>query len=87
MTRIAVVSPTPTWPLNFGNRKRIYGVCRGLKERGVEVHLILYALEEDWRGNLPSEALKRTSWNPERDASQLKSAPDRLEPGGAESSV
>ena len=46
---ILVLSPTPTWPLNFGNRKRIHSVCQRLKDQGASVHFVHYASEEDWR--------------------------------------
>ena len=31
---VLVLSPTPTHPLDFGNRKRIHESCRQFKERG-----------------------------------------------------
>lgn len=55
--RVLVLSPTPTHPLDFGNRKRIYHVCADLKARGAEVHFVHYASEADWRGAIPAGAL------------------------------
>ncbi len=54
--RALVVSPTPTWPLDFGNRKRIFSVCKNLKAIGFEVHFVHYASESDWRSNLPMDS-------------------------------
>lgn len=53
--RALVVAPTPTWPLDYGNRKRIYMVCNELKARGFEIHYIHYASEGDWRNNMPMQ--------------------------------
>lgn len=54
--RALVVSPTPTWPLNFGNRKRVYTTCMLLKQRGFEIHFVHYASETDWREYMPIES-------------------------------
>ncbi|MEO9945796.1 glycosyltransferase [Paraglaciecola sp.] len=54
--RALIVAPTPTWPLNYGNRKRIYSVCKSLKDRGYEIHYIHYASEGDWRDYAPVES-------------------------------
>ena len=51
--RALVLAPTPTWPLDYGNRKRIFMVCNELKERGYEIHYVHYASEGDWRNNMP----------------------------------
>lgn len=54
--RALILAPTPTWPQDFGNRKRILKVCNGLKKLGYEIHYIHYASEGDWRNNLPFES-------------------------------
>lgn len=54
--RVLVVSPTPTVPLDFGNRRRIHHVCRALHDLGAEIHLLHYPAESDWREGLPFEA-------------------------------
>ncbi|MAV75012.1 MAG: hypothetical protein CL691_00090 [Cellvibrionales bacterium] len=51
--RALIVSPTPTWPLNYGNRKRIFSVCNELKQRGFEVHFVHYVSEMDWNNHIP----------------------------------
>ena len=57
--RALVVAPTPTWPLNYGNRKRIYSVCSKLQSLGFEIHYVHYASEGDWRDYIPIETRKR----------------------------
>lgn len=55
---ILVVSPTPTWPLDYGNRKRIFSVCSALKDRGAIIHFLHYPSEGDWRGHYPKNAMQ-----------------------------
>ena len=55
---ILVLSPTPTHPLDFGNRKRIFQVCSGLKQRGCNIYFVYYPLESDWRNRCPAPALR-----------------------------
>ena len=57
--RALVVAPTPTWPLNYGNRKRIFSVCSKLKDLGFEIHYIHYASEGDWRDYIPVETRRQ----------------------------
>ncbi|MBZ2163612.1 glycosyltransferase [Alteromonas stellipolaris] len=47
--RILVFSPTPTFPQDYGNRKRIHSVCSWFKEHGAEIHFAYYPFESDWR--------------------------------------
>lgn len=63
--RVLVLSPTPTHPQNFGNRKRVFTVCNELKQRGADVDFALYPVEEDWRAAVPrvSEREMRGYWN------------------------
>ncbi len=53
---ILILSPTPTWPLDYGNRKRIFSVCENLKERGAHIHFLHYPSEGEWRNNYPKVA-------------------------------
>ena len=55
--KILALSPTPTAPLNFGNRIRIHRVLSHLKGLGHEVHLLHYASESDWRASAPLDQL------------------------------
>ncbi len=61
MKDVVIVSPTPTWPLDFGNRKRIFQVANQLKAAGCRIHFILYALEQEWRTNsvFPEEEYRK----------------------------
>lgn len=52
---ILILSPTPTYPLDFGNRKRIYEICRQFKERGAKIHFLHYPGE--WRSKTPYDAM------------------------------
>lgn len=59
--RVAVLSPTPTHPQDFGNRKRIYRVCSRYREEGAHVTFIHYPSELEWRGRLPLRAQREMS--------------------------
>ncbi|MFK7752089.1 MAG: glycosyltransferase [Sedimentitalea sp.] len=50
---VLVVSPTPTHPQDYGNRKRIFRICQMLRERGAKIHFIHYVSEAEWRTALP----------------------------------
>ncbi|HWA89239.1 MAG TPA: glycosyltransferase [Rhizomicrobium sp.] len=54
--RIAVLSPTPTHPQDFGNRKRIFRVCSRYAEQGAAVTFIHYPAELEWRAQIPRRA-------------------------------
>lgn len=62
---IAILSPTPTHPTDFGNRKRLYQICSGLQRRGALIHFIYYPLEFDWRERCPHSELQamRNCWD------------------------
>ncbi len=63
--RALIVSPTPTWPLNYGNRKRVFMVCSKLQKLGFEIHFVHYASEVDWRNNIPVESrrIMNSQWD------------------------
>lgn len=42
---VLVVSPTPTFPLDAGNRRRVYRVCRDLQDLGARIHFVYYPFE------------------------------------------
>jgi hypothetical protein len=57
--RVLVLSPTPTYPLDCGNRRRIYFVCRRIKQLGGEIHFLHYPSEEQWAVALPIAEQRR----------------------------
>ena len=56
--RVAVLSPTPTHPQDFGNRKRVHRICSRYVEEGARLTFIHYPAEMDWRGQLPFRGAK-----------------------------
>ena len=62
---IAVLSPMPSHPQDFGNRKRVHALCTALRERGARIHFLLYPLDADWRNAIPEPALAamRAAWD------------------------
>jgi Glycosyl transferases group 1 len=54
--RVAVLSPTPTHPQDFGNRKRIFRICRRYVEEGARLTFIHYPVELEWREQVPFRA-------------------------------
>ncbi len=57
--RVLVLSPTPTYPLDCGNRRRIYFVCRRIKQLGGEIYFLHYPSEEQWATALPIAEQRR----------------------------
>ena len=55
---VLVLSPTPTHPIDFGNRRRIYHICRRLKDLGATLTFLHYPAETDWRTSVPVESQK-----------------------------
>ncbi|MBV8978796.1 MAG: glycosyltransferase [Alphaproteobacteria bacterium] len=56
--RVAVLSPTPTHPQDFGNRKRISRICQRYVDEGARLTFIHYPAEMEWREQLPYRAEK-----------------------------
>jgi len=54
---ILVLSPTPTYPLDAGNRKRVHAVCSELKRRGARIHFVFYPFEW-WFSHVPQKHLR-----------------------------
>ena len=54
--RILVLSPTPTWPRDYGNRKRVHAVCSRLKARGAHLTFLFYPWECEWIDGTPHGA-------------------------------
>ena len=51
--RILVLSPTPTHPQDYGNRKRIFRVCSRFAAEGARITYLHYPAEFEWRGTQP----------------------------------
>ena len=62
---LLIVSPTSTWPLDHGNRKRIFSVCDTLKARGAIIHFLFYPSESNWHRRYPknSEKVMQEQWD------------------------
>jgi hypothetical protein len=50
---VLVLSPTPTHPVDFGNRRRVYHVCSRLQDLGAAITFLHYPGESDWRDIVP----------------------------------
>ena len=63
--RVAVLSPSPTHPQDFGNRKRIYSFCKELRVRGYKVSFLFYPFDQDWRNTYSPHILEqmRKEWD------------------------
>lgn len=55
--RVLVLTPVPTWPVTFGNRKRIVRVNEALRREGAHVAVLHYPSDEEWRTALPRRSL------------------------------
>ncbi|MDA8248175.1 MAG: glycosyltransferase [Rhodospirillales bacterium] len=53
---VLVLSPTPTAPLDAGNRRRIHAVNSALQAQGARVVFVHYPAEGDWRQDIPAMA-------------------------------
>ena len=53
---VLVLSPTPSHPQDYGNRKRVFSVCSRLKERGARITFVHYPTESEWRERVPMAA-------------------------------
>ncbi len=51
-----MLAPTPTWPLDQGNRRRIHALGQAIRAAGAEVHFAHYPAEHDWRGEADARA-------------------------------
>ena len=50
---VLVVSPTPTAPMDFGNRRYIQNGVRLLRDQGARIIFVYYPAEQDWRASVP----------------------------------
>ncbi|HEY4114611.1 MAG TPA: glycosyltransferase [Rhizomicrobium sp.] len=63
--RILVLSPTPSHPQDFGNRKRIFQVCNRITADGGRISFAHYPAEADWRTASPwsAERAMAAAWD------------------------
>ena len=54
--RVLVLSPTPTHPQDYGNRKRIFQTCKRFADEGAHITFVHYPAESEWRKILPAGA-------------------------------
>lgn len=54
--QILVVSPTSTFPLDFGNRKRVYAVNSRLQKGGASISFLFFPWENEWINGTPYNA-------------------------------
>jgi len=55
---VLVVSPTPTAPVDFGNRRYILNSFKRLQEQGARIIFLYYPAEHDWRHAVPEGSLR-----------------------------
>ncbi len=58
---VLVLSPTPTYPLDAGNRRRIFAYCDAIKSRGYRIHFLYYGFEWDHLPEVPTIAMRKMS--------------------------
>ena len=63
--RILGLSPTPSHPQDYGNRKRIFQVCKRFADEGARITYLHYPAEFEWRGAIPfgAERAMREAWH------------------------
>src|ERR1700744_1958156 len=54
--RVLVLSPTPTHPQDYGNRKRIFQICNRFAAEGAHITFVHYPAETEWRAIVPVNA-------------------------------
>ena len=62
---VIVLSPTPTYPLDAGNRRRVFHLTRSLRELGARIVFVHYPSEGEWRDGVPAGAVAAmsTQWD------------------------
>ncbi len=60
-----MLSPTPTHPQDYGNRKRIFEICKRFSDEGAHITFVHYPAESEWRKVLPvtAERAMRDCWD------------------------
>ena len=58
---VVVLSPTPTHPLDAGNRRRVFHLTRSLRDLGARIVFVHYPSESEWRAGMPPGAMAAMS--------------------------
>lgn len=58
---VLVLAPTPTHPIDAGNRRRIFYVNDSLQRLGAKVTYVHYPAEADWRTQVPGDSIRAMS--------------------------
>lgn len=58
---VLVLAPTPTHPINAGNRRRIFFVNDALQRLGARITFMHYPAEGDWRRRVRTESIRAMS--------------------------
>ena len=51
--RALVLSTTPPFPRDYGNRNRVFQFLKFLRENGYKITFVLYPFDEDWSKSIP----------------------------------
>ena len=49
-----VLSTTPPFPREYGNRNRVFQTLQFLRNQGFAISLLLYPFDEEWTSTIPS---------------------------------
>lgn len=60
---ILVISPTPTFPADQGNRQRVRNVCKTLQSRGAKIHFGYFPREWGGRFSLAEHSAMTKEWD------------------------
>jgi len=58
---VVVLSPTPSYPLDAGNRRRVFHLTQSLRDLGARIVFVHYPSEGEWRKGVPAAAVAAMS--------------------------
>ena len=58
---VVVLSPTPTYPLDAGNRRRVFHLTTSLRDLGARIIFVHYPSESEWRTGVPTDSVSAMS--------------------------
>lgn len=61
--KILIISPTPTFPADQGNRQRVKRLCQALKQRGAEIHFGYFPREWGGRFSAREQQKMTAEWD------------------------